>query len=243
MNVCARSGQVIFSRDVGAMLVLGQHKWATLVWQLVRHRDEATGQNYLYLSHSQGAFWIFIFNPSDYEAFLAEHVWSSDLGLTFKVDFAEPFLMNSLRNPKSFTHAQLLLMAKSKALGLTCNRSTCRNDLLRMLAECVSEGDAEFINSVMEADVSKEKTSKAKFEKTDLLDHVLASLPSDEQQEFSDMKKDIQNSKKVAQAKQWRMWYNEKVAEKLAPLQLSSTVFHVFHAVLRGIFDVLNIAI
>lgn len=195
-------------------LVLGHHKWATLVWPVVEQCEDDHGVRQLSLAsgilEGAGASWMFITNPNDFQAFPSSTIWSYEFGVAFQTTASEPLLVNSLRKPMAFTYGQLLVIAGF--LRVANAHRLKRADLLKCMAGIVGGGDAHYIDEVLAAD-RKVKSPVDESGRTDLVEHVLDSMDPSEKDEFDDLKKDIKAVKNQSKANAWKKWRDEKKEE------------------------------
>lgn len=151
------SGQVLSSENQGCFLVLNGHKWGTLTWPLTVDAEDAHGLCRLSLSvdTTLGANWMFITNPSDFVAWPYEVIWSPESGIRLQTTSSngEALIKNSIRKPQAFVFADLCRMGAY--LGIERSDRLPREQLLRTIADIVSEGDEDFISMVIDSDKKK----------------------------------------------------------------------------------------
>lgn len=211
------SGQVLSSENHGYFLVLNGHKWGTLTWPLTLHAEDAHGLCQLSLSvdNTLGADWMFITNPSDFVAWPYEVIWSPESGIRLQTTSSngEALIKNSIRKPQAFVFADLCRMGAY--LGIERSDRLPREQLLRTIADIVSEGDEDFISMVIGSDKKKKRSLSS--ERSEFVELVLNEM-GDEIQEFDELQKEIKESKKDAKKTQWQEWYDEKRQEVKEPL-------------------------
>lgn len=150
---------MLSSENHGYFVVLNGHKWGTLTWPLTQYAEDARGLCQLSLSvdNTLGANWEFITNPKEFVAWPYQVIWSPESGIILQTTSSsgEALIKNSIRKPQAFVFADLCRIGVH--LGIErCNRLP-REQLLRNIADIVSEGDEDYISMFLGSDKKKKR--------------------------------------------------------------------------------------
>lgn len=195
-------------------LCLGNRHWAAMAWPVVAFG--ARGNHYK-LNISQGATFVFAFEPSDWVAAPVSVFMLDGVGVILRPQIAfEPLPQAALRQSSSaVTFGDLSIIAK--AVGLEEVRHMSRANLISLI--CDQLGDPafkDFIQSQEGTHVNKEKVPK----NPELTSLLLEGLDKDEVSEFKELQKHVSPKSQVK--RKWGLIVEANKASKaVAWLQLA----------------------
>ena len=150
LAVCALPGQVL-QHSSGTCLVLGQHKWSILVWPALTTDPSLGGNLHVWLDARGSAQWLHVWSVRSLFSFASTSVtWEGQDGIVVICNEKEPLLKNSLRQSSAFTFNDLVLLADH--YNHERPRNATRNELLKFLADAVSDGNEDYISLVLNSD-------------------------------------------------------------------------------------------
>lgn len=169
--------------------------------------DEERCPEWLHIYGSDG---LFVFSK-------VETYWDWQRGVTLDCQGKEPLVKHNLLKPSSFTFNDLAILAGHFGFDKPWNAT--RANLLEFLAHRVSNGDAEYITSVLSADnkknhCKKEEEDDATEESNQLLEEILDNMDDTEKKNFDELHSKIKNKKNVGKAAHWKKLYDEKCQEE-----------------------------
>ena len=227
LAVCALPGQVL-QHSSGTCLVLGQHKWSILVWPALTTDPSLGGNLHVWLDARGSAQWLHVWSVRSLFSFASTSVtWEGQDGIVVICNEKEPLLKNSLRQSSAFTFNDLVLLADH--YNHERPRNATRNELLKFLADAVSDGNEDYISLVLNSDAkcSHKKTDEHDEEleeQEQLLESVLDNMDEAEKDQFEGVSAKVKTRKKLAKISHWKKLYKEKCLEEEAA-QLGLVVF------------------
>lgn len=149
----AQRGQVLLTDDDRCMLVLDNHKWAVLTWQLI----ELESRSKRFQLSQNGCAWEFLYCQSSWRALPTLTTWSEEGICVQASGEPESLPKNTLRFSNQLTFVELVKMAECAGLVNPKPKSLSRPQLLRRLADDFGGNDQDFSDMIVNAD---EKCSK-----------------------------------------------------------------------------------
>ena len=173
--------------DPAPKMILGNHKWATLVWPLKTVMVNRTTR--YQLDHDGEAELVFLHDLDQWEALPLIPVWCDQAGVCFqRSQVKEPLVKAVLRRSSELVFADLNNLAAFFHVDLKKSRSA----LLATLASLF--GDESYVNSVLQNDGSKGGHGQSQ-EDADFLACIFSELDKNEQEEFKMVKKQIDSQR------------------------------------------------
>ena len=197
--------------DPSPKMILGNHRWATLVWPLKRVMVNRTTR--YQLDHDADAELVFLFDLDQWEALPLTPVWCDQVGVCFqRSQVKEPLVKSALRRSSEIIMADLKNLADF--FNVDSGRKS-RSELLKTLAGVF--GDESYVNSVLENDGKGGTGHGQSQEDADFLECIFSELDKNEQEEFKMVKKQI-DSQRSKQKQDWWTSVLKQAQEDKEPL-------------------------
>ena len=195
--------------DPSPKMILGNHRWATLVWPLIRVMVNRTTR--YQLDHDADAELVSLFDLDQWEALPLTPV--DQVGVCFqRSQVKEPLVKPALRRSSEIIMADLKNVADF--FNVDSGRKS-RSELLKTLAGVF--GDESYVNSVLENDGKSGTGHGQSQEDADFLECIFSELDKNEQEEFKMVKKQI-DSQRSKQKQDWWTSVLKQAQEDKEPL-------------------------
>lgn len=178
----AQRGQVLLTDDDRCMLVLDNHKWAVLTWQLI----ELESRSKRFQLSQNGCAWEFLYCQSSWRALPTLTTWSEEGICVQASGEPESLPKNTLRFSNQLTFVELVKMAECAGLVNPKPKSLSRPQLLRRLADDFGGNDQDFSDMIVNAD---EKCSKKKLDAPAFVSKLFENLDPEEKKNSGICKK------------------------------------------------------
>ena len=195
-------GAVLVNEVTGDVVAsLGNHSWAMLGWPLIVVSQDAQGFRTLRFNENGKIQWIHIIDPYYFSVIPWETYRHQEHGLILE-QVGEPITLirGALENiSTALDHSDLVRIAARLNLA-NVGSLDLRETLLMEIAMCISNGDGEFAESVVEA--KSEEQSENLLAQDPIVAKVFEEADDEDKKEFDDMGKAMTRQKnKQRQAK------------------------------------------